>query len=64
MDELDFGKEMNYILYNCYIGKKISMIKIYCERFSLKNIITDKKLYDQFTDKKLYTVSSVKEYYC
>jgi hypothetical protein len=22
MDELDFDEEMNYILYNCYTGKK------------------------------------------
>jgi hypothetical protein len=32
IDELDFDKEVYYILYN-YYTKKFMMVKIYCEQF-------------------------------
>jgi hypothetical protein len=46
MDELDFNKEMNYILYNYYIRKKNGMVKIYCGQFESENIIASKNLHN------------------
>jgi hypothetical protein len=38
MDELNFGKEINYILYNCYV-KKIGMVKICYGRFGQRILL-------------------------